>query len=70
MSLSRNVTNGIAEVEELADVVAAAAGIANQGQRQRIAQRLSALGLPGSRRRRPVRSVHPRGGGSSWTRVR
>ena len=38
--LPRNVADGIAEIEELADVVAAAVGIADQGQCQRIAQRL------------------------------
>jgi len=38
--LSRNVADGIAEIEKLADVVAAAVGVADQGQGQRTAQRL------------------------------
>ena len=38
--LPRNVADGIAEIEELANVVAAAVGVADQGQCQRIAQGL------------------------------
>ena len=36
--LPRNVADGIAEVEEVADVIAASVGVADQGQGQRIAQ--------------------------------
>ena len=54
--LPRNVPDGIAEIEELADVVAAAVGVADQGQRQWIAQRLG----DGAARR-----LHARAGSST-----